>query len=169
MLGASSAGRLDLPLQGFAGAVYPDGGISRGNAGLGGQVFQTSLPQIDGFERRSVLGLEGFQQTVEAATDFALGGVFGGCGGIQVFGPGIKQASFGCLVAVMIDDGVAQYAVEPGYRAFIVPEGVAALQAADEGGLQEVFGGGGVVYAFAEEGQELLPAVEQAAEGFGSH
>ncbi len=69
----------------------------------------------------------------------------------------------------MVDDGVAEKAIKPGYGAFVVPEGLAALQAADEGGLQEVLGGGGVVYALAEEGQELFPAVEEAAEGFGSH
>ena len=72
-------------------------------------------------------------------------------------------------MAVVVDDGVAEHPIKPGYGAFVISQQVAALQAADESGLQEVFGGGGVIHALAKEGQELLPAVQQAAEGFGSH
>ena len=105
------------------------------------------------------------EDVVDALADDLLGGrvelVFGG----EVFGPLLEGAIFGGAMTVVVDDGVAQDAVEPGDGGLVAAEGGGLLHGADVGGLDDVLGGGAGGYAAFDELEELLSLVDEAGDG----
>ena len=63
------------------------------------------------------------------------------------------------FLAVVIDDGVAEDAIEPRDDVLLIGEFVAMFDGADEGRLEDVFGDSAGFDARFEEGQEAAVAV----------
>jgi hypothetical protein len=69
--------------------------------------------------------------------------VVGSTAGEEIGGPLLEGAVFDGAVAVVVDDGVAKDAIEPGGGGLAAAEIGDLLDSAEVGGLDDVFGGGG--------------------------
>lgn len=89
--------------------------------------------------------------------------------GDQVFGPLFDGAIFGGAMPVVVDDSVAQDAIEPGYGGLFVVQRRGLLHCADIGTLQDVFGSGWRCDAVLDELEEFAPLKDETVDGFGLH
>jgi hypothetical protein len=154
VLGAGATGLFDLTAQRLPGAMYPDGCVFGGNAGLLRELVQVALLQIHNPQRIAIFGLERIEQAGNALADFLVQLGLGLLAGGEIPFPGFCGSREGGALAVMIDDGVAQDAIEPSHNLFVLNAG-AVFQSAGKGRLQNVFGGGPGFYALLEKTQEL--------------
>ncbi len=165
LFGAGSAGLYELFFESLTGSVGSDGGVAGCDAGSFGEGLEGAFGQIDFAKDVAVCWLDGGEDAVDALADDLLGGRveldFGG----QVAGPLFEGAIFGGAVAVVVDDGIAKDAVEPGYGGFVVAESGGLLHGADVGCLDDVFGGGAGGHAAFDELEELLSLVDEAGDG----
>jgi hypothetical protein len=164
---AGSAGGNEGFAQRLAGAVEADGGVPRGDVGGFGKEIDGALGEVDGGENFAVGGTKVLDRLAEAFADEALGvGVRPGGGtGEELAGPGFEEAVVSGALAVMVDDGVAQDAVEPGGGRLVAANGGGLLEGAQVGGLQNVLRGGGVFYAVLQEAKKLAALGEQDVDG----
>lgn len=143
-----------------AGAVEADGGVIGGDAGLGGEFGGAAFLDVDELESMPVFGLEVIEEAGDAFA-YLIAQVGRRLFGFDLAGKGFEGAAGGSLMAVMVDDGIAQETIEPGDDAFFVAEGATALESTDEGSLEEVFGEGGRGDAFFKERKELVTSREE--------
>ncbi len=99
-----------------------DGGISRCDAGSIGDCFKRFAVEFDLAENLAVCGLE----FVEGPKNAVTGAVFCqrvwlGFGG-DILRPAIEGAVFSGAMTVVVDDGVAQNAIEPGNNGISTPQ-----------------------------------------------
>jgi hypothetical protein len=79
-------------------------------------------------------------------------------------GPALEGTIFGSAATVVVDDGVAQDAVEPGHSGLFAAEAGGLLNGADVGALDDVLGGIGGVDAPAHEVKELFALEDQVGD-----
>ncbi len=164
MFGAGAAGADDLFLQSLSGAVDADGGVIGGDAGLGGEGVEGAVVEIDEFESLAVFGFEIVEQVEEALADGVAGVGVGGIGLQRIVREGFVAAITGGLLAVVIDDGVTEDAIEPGDDILLFGKFVAVFDGANEGGLEDVFGNGAGFDTRLQESQEAAMAVDEGLE-----
>jgi hypothetical protein len=70
-------------------------------------------------------------------------------------------------MAIVIDHGVAEDAVEPGHYVFLIPHHGSPLQAFHKCGLQNIFRDSPRFDASLQKSQELPVAIHQALDGLG--
>lgn len=155
MYGAHAASGGDLLAEGLAGAVDADCSIVGGDACMGGESGEGLVVEVDGFNRFAILRFQCLQQAVDTLADAAVEGLVGVLVGFQVVDQLICDAGRGGTVAVVIDDGVAKEAVEPGDDVFFVAQCVTFFEATDESRLKNIFGGGFGIDSCFEESKEL--------------
>src|SRR6187402_3743415 len=116
MLGAGAAGLLQALAQRRSGSVQPYGRVIGCDAELAGDVRQRAALQLDAAEHLGVLRFQGRDQVVNALADgaferrFELGLALGVFGNVALY-----AALQGGLPTVVIDERVAQQAIEPGH------------------------------------------------------
>jgi len=167
--GTDAADPDKLGFKGLAGSMEANGGVARGDSGAGCEGFQAPASEVDAAENLAVGGPDGGKDLVDAITD-DLFGLSVGCGfGCEVVSPLLEGAVFGGTAAIVIDDGVAQDAIEPGDGRFFTPQGGGVLDGADVGALDDVFGDSGGVDSPLHKMEEVISLLNQAVNGFYLH
>ena len=133
-----------------------NGGVARGDSGLGCEGFKTLVCKVDAAENLAVGRLKGWKYLVDATADDLFGLRIGCSIGCKVVCPLLESAVFGGTVAIVVDDGVAQDAIEPGDgRLFIAQDG-GVFDGADVGALDDVFRDGRGVDSALYEMEEVI-------------
>jgi len=169
MLGAGSTGQGELLFKCLASAMDADGGVAGGDSGGSGEGVQCALAKINFADDLAVLRLDGGKDLLDAAADDILCRRVGGGLGGQVASPAFERAVFGGAVAVVVDNGVAQDAIEPGYGRLGLVERRGLFHGADVGVLQDVFGGGRRIDTTPDKLEEPASLKDEIVDGFGLH
>jgi hypothetical protein len=102
-----------LFFEGLASSVHADGGVACGDSHFFCEGDEACFSQINFAEDFAVGGIHGEEDFVDALADDLLGfRVWRGFG--EVVGPALEGTIFGSAATVVVDDCVAQDAVEPG-------------------------------------------------------
>jgi hypothetical protein len=104
-----------------------------------------------------------FDAAADEVVGLAVRGAFEG----ELLRPAFEGGGFGAAAAEVVGDGVAEDGVEPGDGGLLLAERVGALERADVGGLEDVFGECAVVDAARDEGQEAGALCEEVVESAG--
>ena len=161
---ACSAAPYKLPAQRGAGTMGADSRVRRTDAVLAGIGCKFTLGQIDLAQQFGITRFERF----ESAHDTSAGGVeelwLRGTGIGQFQSPALQRRNLGSAAAVVVDDGIAQDAIEPGNDGLFFPQPMRGLECAHIGRLQDIFGNRGLVDASTQESEELAAEIEQCME-----
>jgi hypothetical protein len=167
--GTDAADPNKLGFKGLAGSMETNGGVARGNSGPGREGFQALAREVDAAENLAVGGLDGGKDLVDATADDLLS-LSVGCGfGCEVVCPLLESAVFGGTVAIVIDDGVAQDAIEPGDGRLFTAQDVGVFDGADIGALDDVFRDRGGVDSSLHKMEEVISLLNEAVNGFYLH
>lgn len=169
MFRADATNESELLSECLTSAVDADCSIARRNTCLGREGFKAEIGQIDITEDLAVGGLHGGQHLADAVTDDLLSFRVGSGLDCEVLCPALERTIFGCAVSVVVDDGVAQDAVEPGEGGFFAAELLRLFDGPDVGALDDVLGGGGRVHMFLYEVKESFPLGDEAGNGIDWH
>jgi hypothetical protein len=131
--------------------MHADGGILGSDSRLLGEVAELSVLEVHDSYGVAIVGLEAGEEAGDTLADFLAEAGVGLRVGGELAAPGFQGSSGNGAVAVMVDYGVAEDSIEPGDHFFVVNRG-ASFQAAGEGGLEDVFGGGPGFDAAFQEG-----------------
>jgi hypothetical protein len=128
MLRAGAAGEGEPFLQGVAGAMDANGGVAGGDVGGLRKGLQSAAAKVDTTKDVVVLRLQSRQDLFNTATDDVVGFLVGSRLGKEIqideiLCPAVESAVFGGAVTVVVDNGIAQDAVEPGYGGLVVMQG----------------------------------------------
>jgi hypothetical protein len=113
VFGAGAADLGELLFEGLASAMDTDGRVACGDSDLLCESIEGGVGQIDAAEDFAVGGLHGEDGFGDALADNLVGLRIGGGFG-EVLRPAFEGSVFGGAVAVVVDDCVAEDAVEPG-------------------------------------------------------
>jgi len=69
----------------------------------------------------------------------------------------------------VIDDGITQDAIEPGYGRLFLAKLAGCLECAQVSDLEDVLSGGAIIHAALNEAQKLLAQAKELVEFGGSH
>lgn len=169
MFGAGAAGLDELFFEGLTGAVGTDGGVCGGDSRLFSEGVDGVFGKIDVANDLAVGGFERREYVVDALTDDLVSCRVRLSFGDEVFGPLLEGAVFGGAMAVMIDNGVAQDAIEPCHRGLVFVERGGFFDSADVRSLNNVFGDGVRADTVFDEVEKLLSLFDEASDGFGLH
>ena len=138
-----------------------DGGVAGRDGLRRGVMRDGTLGEIDFTQERGV----GSGQRIERASDALAGGVLQkGIGhgfGFELARPAIERRAFCGAAAVVIDEGVAQDAVEPGHGGLTLAQSAGGFERTDVSRLQNVFGERAIAQAALEKAEELPAEIEQ--------
>lgn len=169
VLGAGSAGERKLLFQGLASAMDADGSVTGSDSSGFGEGFEGIFSKIDAADDLAVLGLQGGEDADDALADDVVHGLVRLGFSDEVFGPVFESAIFCRLMAVVIDNRVAQDAVEPGCGRLFLVQCRGLFHGADVGALQDIFRGGWSSDAALHELEKLAPLKNEVVDGFGLH
>jgi len=141
-----------------------NGGIARGNSGLGCEGFETLACEIDAAENLAVGRLEGGKHLVDATADDLFGLRIARGFSCEISRPLLESAVFGGAVAVVVDDGVAQDAIEPGDGRLFTTQDGGVFDGADIGALDDVFRDGTGVDSALHEMEEVISLEDQVSD-----
>jgi len=133
-----------------------------------GECVERGFVEVDLAQDFTIGGLNLIEGTRDAAAHLCRCGIGCRCRGIDAGRPWLEGASFNGPVTVVVDDGVAKDAEEPGIG------GVAGLQifdlrdCPDISSLKDVFGGLPVAHSPLDEGEKALALGSQVGES-GRH
>ena len=155
MLRTRSAAPFELLLERLTGSVQANAKIRGTNAEVARDVGGRAFREIDLSKDLRVLGLQRGQQRVEAPTD-----------DVAQLGIGMRMVTFvgrlaledptlGSPTAIVVDECVAEQAIEPGDRTLVVPQIYGMLHRTHEGGLENLFRGGPAAHAALQKGKKL--------------
>jgi hypothetical protein len=164
MSGASATGLSHSLAKSAAGTMDANGGIVFRDPALLGDRAQGLVFKIDETKCVPVLRLERVEHGIDALANFVANAFVGLDLIDELFAPGFILALTGSIATVVVDDRVAEHTVEPGDGGFVVANGFAFLEAADEGRLDDVFG---IVFranALLDEGDKSLSVLQQFLE-----
>lgn len=151
---AGTTAPLELALKSLTSAVEFDHRIVRRQAERACKIGHALTFEVDAPDEVGILGLQRRQEFVQTLADrgFEITLDFY-CG--RAFERFLCQRScLGATVAVVVDERVAQEAVEPSHRTLAVGQGLPLLERAHEGVLQDLFGDGSIAHTPLEEVQE---------------
>ncbi len=158
---AASSARFDDSLgQGLACAVQSNRGVVHCDARLLRIFGEGLVREVDGPQHAFILGLQSRGELSDASTDNSLDLCLNGLK--QVSGGPLERRSFDALSSSVINQRVAQQAVKPRDRLFLVLDTVGSLDAANERGLQNLLG-------FLRCGDPWLEESEEAAMILNEH
>jgi len=159
--GAGAATLDQLLAQRGARAMGTDCGVASGDGLRRCVSSQALFRQVDFAKERGVGG----GKSVERAGDALAGGVHekrigrGFC--FELARPTIEGRAFRGAAAMVIDEGVAQDAVEPGDGGFILAQLAGRFERTDVGRLQDVFSERAIAEAAIEKAEELPAEIEK--------
>ena len=151
MFGAGATGEDELFLESLACAMGPNGGIAGSDAGFLCERFECALREVDFPDDLSICRFKLVEDVVDALTDDLLSRwIKLGFDG-KIVGPLLQGAIFGGAMTIVVDDGVAQDAVEPCNGGLMAAERSGLLHRTDVGGLDDVLGGGAGAHSSFDE------------------
>ena len=159
--GAGPADQRELLPQRLAGAMDADSGVSWRDSCLCGKGLQALLGQIDVAENFAVSGLHAEQSLTDALADNLLRLNVGDRLQSKVLSPALQGAIFCGAVTIVVNDRIAQHAIEPCRRGLFAAQGRNLFDGPDVGGLQNVFGGRGRVHTPLDEVEKLAALLDQ--------
>ena len=165
MLGAASACDADLLAQRFPCTVDANSRIAARDSGRLGEIVQTALAEIDDGQSFTILRLERGQQLRNALADVVPDFRFSCLVGGKLAPPSFHGAVRCRAVPVVVDDRIAQNAIEPRDNALVVAQFAPALDAPHERRLQNVLRRGAGFHVPFNEGQELPVSLHQTFDG----
>jgi hypothetical protein len=133
-----------------------NGGIAGGDSGLGCEGFKALACEVDAAENLAVGGLDGGQDLMDATADDLLGLRIRRSFGCEVVCPLLESAVFGGTVAIVVDDGVAKDAIEPGDGRLFAAQDVGVFDGANVGALDDIFRDGRGVDSALYEMEEVI-------------
>src|ERR1700732_419861 len=113
VFGADAADLGELLFEGLTSAMDTHGGVAGGDSDFFCECVEGGIGYVDAAEDFAVGGLHSEEDFVDALADDLVGLRIGGGFG-EVLRPAFEGTVFGGAVAVVVDDGVAEDAVEPG-------------------------------------------------------
>jgi hypothetical protein len=134
-----TAGKRDLSAQRFARTMNPDGGIVGCNSRLFAKIGQSAFFQINPCQSLAILRLQSIQQSGNALAYVALKRGLRLNVRLKLAYQSLRRSIRGSALPMVINDGVAQNAIEPGNGGLFVANRRAFLQTLDEARLQNVF------------------------------
>ena len=167
--GAGAADPDEFFFEGLARSMDADGGVSRADSCFRCEGFEILACEVNAAENLTVGGLEGGQYLVDATADNLLGLWVGRGAGREILRPLLESVVFGGAVAVIVDDGVAQDAIEPGDGGLFLTQGWRVFDGADVGALNDVFGDGRGADPPPNEMEELISLESQSGNCFCLH
>jgi hypothetical protein len=164
--GSTAAGK--LAAKRLASAVQPDPGVTRRDPRLLGKAADADAVQINTAKRRAIFRLEGVHQRRNAGAGHGLKLLVGRYGPFLGLGSKLKERPGPCpLTAVMVDEGIAEHAVEPRRGRLCTPQRVGPADTADERLLQNILRLVARSHPALQEAEEACVVVEQQAEHVG--
>ncbi len=106
-----------------------------------GEVLYGAILKVNDAERFTVFRFYLPEEMVHAKTDLVLHKLDWGVGSVKMLWPLLKDALAGSAGSIVIDDGIPKQAIKPCDRAFVVSKCALFFNSANEGGLQDIFGG----------------------------
>ena len=169
MFGAGATGEDELLFESLACAVRTYSGVAGSDAGFLREGLECIFGEVDFADNLAVCRFEFVEDVVDALTNDLLGGgvelAFDG----EILGPLLQSTVFGGTVAVVVDDGIAQDAVEPGDGGLVAAQGCCLLHGANIGGLDDVLGDSAGSHSSFNEVEELSSLVEESGERGSCH
>ena len=155
MLRTRAAALFQLLLERLTRSVQANAKVRGTDAEVARDVGGRTFLEIDLSKDLRILGLERRQQRVEAPAD-----------DVAQLGIGVRMVTFvarlaledptlGSPTAIVVDECVAEQAIEPGHRTLVVPQIGGMLHRPHEGGLENLFRGGPVADAALQKGKKL--------------
>jgi len=141
--------------------VSPDGGVCRGDVLGCGVSSEALFAKIQCAQKGRVRRSDGVQRSGNALTCGVFEERFGGRLAFKLPSPSVERRAFPGSAAVVVDDGVAQNAIEPGDRRLLIAQAAGVLEGAHVCRLQNVFGEGAVIDSTGEKSKELLPQIDK--------
>ena len=157
MFGAGAATADELFAQGCTGAMGAYGGVGRGDVLRDGIGIESSLLQIYFAQQLCIGRRDDVERTGDALARGLLQLRIGCRRGFQFLCPTFKGCAFGGAAPIVVDDGVAEDAIEPGNGGLAGAQasprlGDLGLKGTQVGCLQNIFGDGATVDSALEEG-----------------
>jgi hypothetical protein len=165
---ADAADQHELFFESLTRAMYADGCVASGDAGVGGEGFKAFSGEVHVAQNLVVSRFKSGEHLADALADDCLG-LRVGCGFGEVVRPALEGSVFGGAAAVVIDDGVAEDAVEPGDGGLVAAQSGGLLDGADVGTLNDVFCGCGGFDAPLHEAKELASLEDEVGDSFCWH
>ena len=154
-----------LAAQRLSGAMQPDAGVPGRDPCLGGKTAHAEAVHIDAAKCRTVFGLEGVHERRDAgARDGFQLRVRRRRPILSLSSKPSKRAASGAFASVMVDEGIAKHAVEPGGRGLWTSQRAGPADAADERLLQNVLRFIPGAYTALDKAEETGVIVHQQAE-----
>lgn len=169
VLGADVTCGDELLPEGLTRSMKADGSVARGDSFCLCEGIERLFGEVDIANDLAIGGLEVFNDLADALTHDLMGCHVGLGLGQEFVRPSLESAVFGCSMAVVIDDGVAQDAIEPGYGRLVAAKFGGLFDGAHVGDLNDVIGGGGGVDTTLQEVEKLLPLAEEVVDRAGRH
>jgi hypothetical protein len=167
--GADAADPNELGFESLSRSMEANGGIAGGDSGPGCEGFKALACEVDAAENLAVGGLDGGKDLLDTTADDLLGLSVRWDFCCEVLCPLLESAVFGGTVAIVIDNGVAQDAIEPGDGRFFTAQDRGVFDGADIGGLDDVFRDGRGVDSALYEMEEVISLLNQVSNGFYLH
>lgn len=157
---AGAAALFEPALQRLARAVQANCGVVGTYRELLGDVRQARFFELDAPEDGRVLGFDGRDEGVDAAAHGALELRIVG----QLIDVALALLRVARSFAVPIDDAVAEQAIEPGHRAFVVAQRIDLFDRLDERALEHVFRLFPVAQARLQKRQKLAMVTDEPSD-----
>ena len=144
-------------------------GVAGSDARGFGEGFEGIFAKVDAADDLAVLQLKGRKDLLDALADDVLCALVRRSFGDEIVGPSFESAVFGSAVAIVVDDGIAQDAIKPGYGRLVVVERGGFFHRAHVSALEDVFGGRRSIDAALDELKESAPLKDEIVDGFRLH
>ena len=169
VFGTGTADERELLFQDLAGSMDADCCVRGGDVGLGGECLEAAAFEFDVADNFTIGRLHGAEHIADALAHDLLGLRIRLCFGGQFLRPSLEGSVFGGAMAVVIDDGIAQDAVEPGDGRLFAAQARSLFERAGVGALQNVLRGGEGFDAPLEKAEKLLSLKRQIGDGRYRH
>jgi hypothetical protein len=154
--GTDAADTDKLGFKGLARSMEANGGVAHSDSRFGCEGFEALACEVDAAEDLAIGGLDGGKYLVNAIANDLLGLRIGCSFGCEVLRPLLESAVFGGAVAIVVDDGVAQDAIEPGDGRLFTAQDGGVFDGANIGALDDVFRYGRRVNSALYEMEEMI-------------
>jgi hypothetical protein len=166
---AGAADLDELLFEGLPGAMDANCGVADGNSSFAGEGLEAGFFQVDLAEYLAVCRLHALKDVADALADDLFGLRLGRCFSFETLGPLLEYTVMDGTMAIVIDDGISQDAVEPGDGRLVVAQFGGLLHCAHVSGLKDVFSRGERVHTSLDEAEKLASLEDEIRYGGGLH
>ena len=164
MPGTAPTGLDELFAERGTGAVGAGAGIGGRDLLLPGEILERLLAKLNGTQQGGVLGLHALKDSSQARADLVPGFRSRRDGMFKLATPCFQRLVFRAATAIVVNDRVAQDAIEPADHGLALPQISLVLNRTHVGGLKDVLGHGGIGDPSLQEAEKLPALVENGAQ-----